>query len=202
MKKDSLKCSEWTANFFLCILVSSVHISCDKDSDGDIADGDAECTDIGDRDPCTCSSGLPGYRLCYPDYTYSECECRIANPNHPCQSPGEQLSCMCEGNRYGTLYCMKDKIYSECTCDDNSVVSEVTAGSSGSDETTPQSSCPEPFSCVEQAPIGEAPPISICIDGDLPPFCETNDDCVAAGLPTAQCFDPGVDQKICFRVCN
>lgn len=180
----------------VCIALSA--FCCDKDSTEKVGD----CDEIGDEEPCTDHSGNPGYRYCRPDGTYSDCEYQAPEPGQSCSSLGKDFACECDGKLNGVLYCLKNRTYSDCFCGSASSAPFATAGSGGeSVGTSTSGSCPEPFSCMQMSLRGTNN--DVCVDASsTPPLCNTNDDCVKAGLEKAQCLDPGVGTKVCLQACE
>jgi hypothetical protein len=86
----------------------------------------------------------------------------------------------------------------------NGAVGGAGDGGGGSGGTTPSSgSCPPPYLC-QSSPLLAG--IFYCSDpagllGPTPPFCATNADCDAAGLPGVACTDAGLGLAVCLLLC-
>jgi hypothetical protein len=172
--------------------------SCDRDSTVE-----EECTEAGETAPCDDEAGNPGSKLCLPEGVYTECLYLIPIAGQPCSDLGEEYACACDGRLTGNMYCLKDGTYSECFCDSASSSPAASAGSGGQNSASGGGDgCPPPFSCygMEMEPGG--PVNNLCVEGGIPPICESNPDCDAEGLEEGQCLDIGVGTKVCIQACN
>lgn len=122
----------------------------------------------------------------------------------PCSAPGASFACACRSGERGTQICLQGGDYSACACafapsDDHDAGAGVGTSGSASEPVEPAAvSCPAPYACVEQMGY------EVCAEASgLPPFCESAADCASAGLPAADCLDPGVGGvKVCVQVCE
>ena len=171
-------------------------VACSDDSGG------SECDAPGEPAPCQCGSRA-GTRICLPDGSFSQCNC-LTTRSVPCAVPGQVFRCACEGGSQGVEICLADGDYTPCDCG-------PAAGEMQADSATPRvdldageppgmaMGCPAGFACVQQMGLQG------CVDPStgVPPLCTSSEDCVAAGLPAAECVDPMIGGVlVCAQFCN
>lgn len=176
----------------LCCASLLLLAGCGQEDD----DGSA-CTQPGRSETCGCDGGVEGSRLCLPGGALSECRCGVTR-TVPCADPGVFFSCFCADAGVGIEYCQDDGHYTSCDC--SAPVAGATDAGSGDGQGgagDAPAGCPAPFSCVEQ--MGAA----FCAgSGGIPPLCQSSAECAVAGMPDAECLDPGVGVTVCLQFCE
>lgn len=178
-----------------CLLVSACGVDDDAADATGARDAAVGCARAGAAEPCACDAGAAGQRVCLGEAGWSTCRCGLTR-TLPCAEPGTAFQCFCGDAGVGFEVCRADGRYTVCDC--SAETAGVVDDAGPPDVAAPAAAvCPAPFVCVAQQGV------NVCADGaGVPPFCAVAADCASAGLPLAECLDPGVGVTLCVQFCD